>query len=142
MEFPTFKPHKQTTCAPGSLCLGRRLVNNSPSGEAEVSQVVKEGDLDSSVISCPERLDPVLAVLMCDGVMLFLWTDGKWSGEAAAQTMLALGCPSAHLNKITPEHELQERVGVGLDGGELEALFKNVTTLDSQYLVSFRCTAK
>ena len=53
--------------------------------------------------------------------------------------MLALGCPSAHLNKITPAHELQERVGVGLDGGELEALFKNVNTLDLQYLVSFRC---
>lgn len=104
--------------------------------------MVKEGDLDSLVISCPERLDPGLAVLMCDGVMLFLWTGGKWSGQAAAQTMRALGCPSAHRNKITPAHELQERVGVGLDGGEFEALFKNVTTLDSQYLVSFRCTAK
>lgn len=104
--------------------------------------MVKECDLDSSVVSCPERLDPVLTVLMCDGVMLFLWTAGKWSGEAASQTMLALGCPSAHGNKITPARELRERVGVGLDGGELEALFKNVTTLGLQYLVSFRCTAK
>lgn len=98
---------------------------------------MEECDLDSSVVSCPERLDPVLTVLVCDGVMLFLWTEGKWSGEATAQTTLALGCPS-----ITPARELREGVGVGLDGGELEALFKNVTTLDVQHLVSFRCTAK
>lgn len=104
--------------------------------------MVKECDLDSSVVSCPERLDPVLTVLTCDGVMLFLWTEGKWSGDAAAQTALALGYPSAHGNKITPAQGLREGGGVGLDGGELEALFKNVATFDLQYLVSFRCTAK
>ena len=39
--------------------------------------MVKEFDLDSSVVSCPERPDPVLAMWTCDGVILFSWTEGK-----------------------------------------------------------------